>query len=42
MNKTIIIIGLALLGLALVALGVVVGLNQASSPPDTVATLNPF
>ena len=42
MSKTIIIIGLALLGLALVALGVVVGLNQASTPPDTVATLNPF
>jgi hypothetical protein len=42
MNKTIIIIGLALLTLTLVALGVVLGLNRASSPPDTVATLNPF
>jgi len=42
MNRTIIIIGLGLLVLALVALGVVLGMSRASSPPDTAATLNPY
>src|SRR5512143_1434611 len=42
MNKTIIIIGLVLLALALLALGVALGMNRASSPPNSAATLDVF
>src|SRR5512143_2871543 len=42
MNKTIIIIGLVLLALALLALGVALGMNRASSPPNNAATLDVF
>jgi Ig-like domain-containing protein len=42
MNRTIILIGVGLLAVVLIALAAVVGINRASSPPDTAATLNPF
>jgi hypothetical protein len=42
MNKIVIIVALVLLAVALLALGVALGMNRASSPPDSAATLEVF